>query len=101
MRCSARTHTCTHAVPVSPLWAQFTRGSASPYATLPPTTRRHSTQTRAQQATPIPVDGAFHSGSTAAAHRVQVWSFEAVQDQTYVRPTANLAKPSSLGPATR
>ena len=64
----------------------------------PPKTRM---RTRAQLATPIPVDGAFHSGSTDAAHRVQVWSFEAVQDQTYVRPTAHLAKLSSLGPATR
>ena len=64
-------------------------GGAAPTAT-PTFSERNFT--RAQLATPIPVDGAFHSGSTNSDHRVQVWSFEAVQDQTYVRPTAQLGQ---------
>ena len=56
----------------------------------PPPPPKVRMRTRAQMATPIPVDGAFHDGSTNSDHRVQVWSFEAVQDQTYVRPTAQL-----------
>ena len=58
----------------------------------PPPPPKVRMRTRAQMATPIPVDGAFHDGSTNSGHPVQVWSFEAVQDQTYVRPTAQLGQ---------
>ena len=60
----------------------------------PPPPPKVRMRTRAQMATPIPVDGAFHSGSTNSGtpQIPQVWSFEAVQDQTYVRPTAQLGQ---------